>query len=263
MAKKKTSGTSAGGDATKTSVTGAAAGVDAATDAGSAPPRRKRHRATNPIIPDVVDPDNLTEQLKTIHETGTQGMRRQVNSSVNLAYTYGGKPRGTRGGNFPNQQMRVIEQDDEKRAFLAKVIQNNLVFFKMGLANPVKSDDELCERLNFYFSECSRTQQLATVEKLGLCLGLSVQTMQDLDHGVQAGFSPVTGTIIRTAKNMIAAIDAEMAAEGRIQPVVYLFRAKNFYGLKDTQDVVITPHNPLGELRDSATIEAKYDELPE
>lgn len=220
-------------------------------------------RRPKPIIPDAVDPDNLTEQLKTIHETGTQGMRRQVTSSINLAYMHGEKPAGSRYQNFPSQQMQVIEQDDEKRAFLAKVIQNNLVFFKMGLGNPVKSDDDLCERLNFYFSECSRTQQLATVEKLGLCLGLPLQTMTELEHGTARGFSSATGTIIKTAKNMIAAIDAEMAAEGRIQPVVYLFRAKNFYGLKDTQDVVITPHNPLGELRDSATIEAKYDELPE
>lgn len=220
-------------------------------------------RRPKPIIPDAVDPDNLTEQLQTIYETGTAGMRRQVDSSVNLAYTYGDLPEGARRQNFPLQKMQVIEQDDEKRTFLAKVIQNNLVFFKIGLANPVKSDDDLCERLNFYFAECSRTQQLTTVEKLGLCLGLSVQTMLDLEHGVSSGFSPATGKIIKTAKNMIAAIDAEMAAEGRIQPVVYLFRAKNFYGLKDTQDVVITPHNPLGELRDSATIEAKYDELPE
>jgi hypothetical protein len=56
-------------------------------------------------------------------------------------------------------------------------------------------------------------------------------------------------------------MDAELAQEGKIQPVVYMFRAKNYYGMKDQQDVVVTP-NQARNLPDRATIEAKYAELP-
>ena len=56
-------------------------------------------------------------------------------------------------------------------------------------------------------------------------------------------------------------MDAELAQEGKIQPVVYMFRAKNYYGMKDQQDVVVTP-NQAGDFQDRATIEAKYAELP-
>ena len=70
------------------------------------------------------------------------------------------RPDYGRGGkyNFPNARMKLIEQDDEKRAFVAKAIENNLVCCNKGIAEPVKSDEQLCERLNWFFSECARTQ---------------------------------------------------------------------------------------------------------
>lgn len=174
------------------------------------------------------------------------------------------KPMKGRGGtnNFPNAQLQLLEQDDEKRAFVAKCIENNLAFFNVGL-NRVKSDEELCERLNFYFEQCAATQQIPTVEKMANCLGYHRQTLFDWETGKNGGFSSATGDIIKKAKQILAGIDAELAQEGKIQPVVYLFRSKNFYGMKDQQDVVVTPNTAGIERVDATTIEAKYAELPE
>ena len=38
---------------------------------------------------------------------------------------------------------------------------------------------------------------------------------------------------------------------------------KNFYGMKDQQDLVVTPNTGGVDSVDAATIEAKYAELPE
>ena len=124
------------------------------------------------------------------------------------------------------------------------------------------SPEELCERLNYFFSECARTQQLPTVEKMANCCGYHRNTLYDWESGHRNGFSPNTGDIIRKAKQILASIDAELAQEGKIQPVVYMFRSKNFYGMKDQQDVVVSPGNSVEQV-DPATIEAKYAELPE
>ena len=174
------------------------------------------------------------------------------------------RPAFGKGGkyNFPNARMQLIEQDDEKRAFVAKAIENNLVFFNVGL-NPVKSDDELCERLNWFFSECARTQQLPNIEKMGNALGYHRNTLLDWENGNTGGFSSATAGIIKKAKQILASIDAELAQEGKTQPVVYMFRAKNFYGMRDQQDVVLTPNTNGLESADAKTIEAKYKELPE
>lgn len=174
------------------------------------------------------------------------------------------RPLRGRGGkyNFPNASMKLLEHDDEKREFMAKCIENNLAFFNVGM-NKVKNDEELCERLNFFFSECARTQQLPTVEKMANCVGYHRQSLFNWEKGVERGFSPATGEIIRKAKQILAGIDAELAQEGKIQPVVYLFRSKNFYGMRDQQDVVVTPNTNAIDSADLETIEAKYAELPE
>lgn len=164
--------------------------------------------------------------------------------------------------NLPNAELKRIEQDDEKRAFMAKSIENNLYFFNVGLS-PVKSDEEMCERLNYFFTQCAQSQQLPTVEKMANCLGYHRQTLYDWEHGKNKGFSSATAEIIRKAKQILAGIDADLAQEGKIQPVVYLFRAKNFYGMKDQQDVVLTPNTPQLSDADLDTIESKYEELPE
>lgn len=172
------------------------------------------------------------------------------------------RPAFGKGGkyNFPNARMQLIEQDDEKRAFVAKAVENNLVFFNKGVYEKVTSDEELCERLNWFFTECARTRQIPNIEKMSNALGYHNRTILDWENGRLKGFSPVTGEIIKQAKQILASIDAELAQEGKSQPVVYMFRAKNYYGMKDQQDVVVTPNT--GNV-DFATIEAKYEELPE
>ena len=172
------------------------------------------------------------------------------------AYGKGGKY------NFPNARMQLIEQDDEKRAFVAKCIENNLVFFNAGVRDKVKNDEELCDRLNWFFSQCAETQQVPNVEKMANAIGYHRSTLFDWETGVQRGFSPATKDIIKQAKQILASIDAELAQDGKIQPVVYLFRSKNFYGMKDQQDIVVTPNAGMDAI-DRATIEAKYAELPE
>lgn len=168
-----------------------------------------------------------------------------------------------RGGkyNFPNARMQLIEQDDEKRAFVAKAVENNLVFFNKGIREKVRSDDELCDRLNWFFSVCAETQQIPNVEKMANAVGFHRNTLQSWEAGTKPGFSPATGKIISQAKQILASIDAELATEGKTQPVVYMFRAKNFYGMRDQQDVVVTPN--MGQQSDPSVIEAKYEELPE
>ena len=167
-----------------------------------------------------------------------------------------------RGGkyNFPNAQLKKLEQDDDKREFIGKAL-HNILEVSRAFDAPPKNDEELCERLNWFFHTCAETQQLATVEKMCLALSWSRQHVFELEAGNRPGFSPDTRDIIKKAKNLIASIDAELAQEGKIQPVVYMFRAKNYYGMKDQQDVVVTP-NPAGDFQDRETIEAKYAELP-
>lgn len=48
-----------------------------------------------------------------------------------------------------------------------------------------------------------------------------------------------------------------MVTEGKINPVVYIFRAKNYFGMKDQQDITITPQMPLGTDSDPAELQKR------
>ena len=47
--------------------------------------------------------------------------------------------------------------------------------------------------------------------------------------------------VIKTAKDFIATMEAELARDGEINSTVYIFRAKNHFGMVDKQEMVITP----------------------
>ena len=56
----------------------------------------------------------------------------------------------------------------------------------------------------------------------------------------------------------MASFDAEMATEGKINPVTYIFRAKNYFGMADKQEMVLTPNNPLGDNTDPDELQRRY-----
>ena len=161
---------------------------------------------------------------------------------------------------FPHMEMQKLEQDDDKRQFIGKAL-HNILEVSRAFVTPPKTEEELCDRLNWFFQTCQETNQLPTVEKMCLALSMPRSTVFDWESGRTRGLGSATSDILKKAKNLIASLDAELAQEGKIQPVVYMFRAKNYYGMKDQQDVVVTP-NPAGNYQDPATIEAKYAELP-
>ena len=163
--------------------------------------------------------------------------------------------------NLPQMGLKKLEQDDDKRVFIGKAL-NNILAVSKAFDAPPKTEEELCERLNWFFHTCQETNQLPTVEKMCLALSMPRNTVFDWETGASPGLGPATANILKKAKNLIASLDAELAQEGKIQPVVYMFRAKNYYGMKDQQDVVVTP-NQGENFQDRTTIEAKYAELPE
>ena len=197
--------------------------------------RRAKSRAT---------PEKRKEQVKKIANKIIDDIDRPLTGS-------GGK------ANFPNAQLKTLEDDDSKRDVIAKVLNNCITFYQMGF-KPVENDEELCERLVDFFNKCAETRQLVTVEKMCLAIGYPVQTVVTWDNGTNQGFSPITSLIIKKAKNIIASQDAELVADGKINNIAYIFRAKNYYGMSDKQELEVTDNRDLlGDKRSVAEIEKR------
>lgn len=52
----------------------------------------------------------------------------------------------------------------------------------------------------------------------------------------------------------------KLMMDSRVNPAVGIFWQKNYDGMKDVQDVIITPNNPLGDEKSAAELKDKYIE---
>lgn len=152
------------------------------------------------------------------------------------------------------------EDEDDKKASIRKAIQTAMF---CGQQRPkILNDEMLIDRINEYFSYCADNATRPTVEGLALMLDVSRKTLWEWCDGSR-GVKPSNFSvdIVKKAKEQIASFDSSMVTDGKLNPVVYIFRAKNYYGMKDQQDVVVTPNTPQGE-ENKAEADKTLDALP-
>lgn len=162
------------------------------------------------------------------------------------------KKRGT-NGHFP--QMIPEPKTPEERNEIGEKIAKLLPLYQ---APKVKSDEELEQRFVEYFNYCSTQDIRPTVEGMAMAVGYAFRSLYDIEVGRSKGFSSETSNIIKKAKAFLAVYDADLVASGKMNPVTYIFRAKNYYGMSDKQEVVVTPNTPLGNGENVEAIEQSY-----
>ncbi|GHV47049.1 hypothetical protein FACS189499_03770 [Clostridia bacterium] len=137
---------------------------------------------------------------------------------------------------------------------IGKVIHDNYRWFNYSA---VKTDEECAERINEFFRVCNEENSFPTVEKLALALGVVRETL----HAWQtrrSDMGAVRSDMIKKAKEILAGIDADLVQSGKIPQITYIFRAKNFFGMVDKQDVTITPNQQQDSDFDVNEIRQRY-----
>jgi len=121
------------------------------------------------------------------------------------------------------------------------------------------TDEEIRERLEMYFVETLKAGEIPTVEEMSLALGYDRATIWKWETGGE-GSTPARRNLIKKAKEFLASFDAKLVQENKVNPTTYIFRAKNYFGLKDEVEYVLTPNNPLGDIKDSGDIRKRLSE---
>ena len=160
------------------------------------------------------------------------------------------KKRG-RGGkeNFPSVLPSDAKSEDIKR-----IMKDCLRWYELPRIN---TDEECRQRLYDFFVGCAESGELATIEKMCLALGYARNTVFEWEQGLHC--SPERSNMIKKAKALIATTESVMVSEGKINPVVYIFRAKNYFGMKDQQDIVVKPDSPLGDYQNPDEIQKRIE----
>lgn len=161
-----------------------------------------------------------------------------------------GKPRGRNGSGTASVTKYTKDLPESE---IGRIVRESWQYFDR---KPPKDNAEMAERLNDYFRQCNEGQ-MPTIEDMCLALGVTRQTLWEWENVRRV--NPERADMVKKAKQIMAGIDAKLASEGKIPQVVYIFRSKNFYGMKDQQDVVVTPNvDPLGDRRSGEELTQKY-----
>lgn len=156
----------------------------------------------------------------------------------------------------------LIAASSAKAGEVSQVLANCLRWYRMP---KVQSVEELQERIEYFFVTCFENGEIPTWEKLCLSTGFTRNALWEWATGVSvSSLGAPAGDLIKKAKDFLATFESEMVTNGKINPVVYIFRAKNYFGMKDQQEYVLTPNQPLGDAADPAAMARKYQAaLPE
>lgn len=143
----------------------------------------------------------------------------------------------------------------EEPASARKHIQDMLYWSRF---EPARTDDEIRDRLQAFWDRIIETGEYPLWEKLCIALGHDRKTVWRWIEG--QGSSDSVRHLLKMSKEMIACLDGQLANDGKIPQIVYIFRAKNFYGMVDKQEYTIEPKNTLGNVVDADEIERRLTE---
>ena len=174
-----------------------------------------------------------------------------------IAFEEAKKPKKKNRGAPPPQTRLGFGESAEDKALVSKLLKEALAAYKQPR---VKSDEELSERINNYFAKCAESGQIPTVEEMVMCTGYTYATWYDWETGRNHGFSPETSNIVKKAKEYLKTFDAKLVISGRLNFLAYCFRSKNYYDLRDKQEVVITPNSQNEQDMDADDIARRYIE---
>lgn len=93
-------------------------------------------------------------------------------------------------------------------------------------------------------------------------LGITKDTAGDWKHGRSR--TPEHSRFIRRVQQFCSTYREMLGADGKIHPTTLIWWQKNYDGLVDKQELVVTPNDPLGEIKDPAEIKKRLEEgIPE
>lgn len=133
----------------------------------------------------------------------------------------------------------------------------------------MKDAEQVNQRICDYLSLCGKYDVRPTMSGLAMALnGHSRQWLSAVVHdkpqggaGYEANLPTEVADSIKSTYQFLNQLWEVSMQEGTINPVVGIFLGKNNFQYQDKTETVITPNTSLAT-SDSATIEAKYKELP-
>lgn len=216
--------------------------------------RKKRAGKKKPTLADTLkDKEFLDESIEMTVSHGDYEMVEAIHDRA-IAFIAKGEPPETYE---PNTELPDVPRTEQRRAELSRYLSELLT---LTSERPVTSDEEIVFRLGAYFKRCTAIGKTPTWEDIGLVLGRSDSWLNSILHG-NGGFTRATCDILQKAKRVLQAFDAQLVISGQMNPVAYIFRAKNFYGMTDRKEIDLEARAVAADDMTAEELEQRYADI--
>lgn len=124
---------------------------------------------------------------------------------------------------------------------------------------PLDYDDvaEMERRFYRYLEMCAEWDMKVGNQAAYAAIGISKELAWEWVNRTQA--NPARHDFLKKVQTICAMYREGLMEDGKVNPVTGIFWQKNYDGMKDQQEVVLTPNtSPLGEQQDAEALKQKY-----
>ncbi len=154
--------------------------------------------------------------------------------------------------NSPIMQGQTLEIPEEYNA-------RRIRFMQMILpSDPLDCNDvaEMERRFSRYLELCAQWGMKVGNMAAYAAIGIDKDTAYEWTS--RRTSNPARYGFIKKVQQVCALYREGLMEDGKVNPVTGIFWQKNYDGLKDQQEVVLTPNNPLGEAQNAEQLKQKY-----
>lgn len=160
--------------------------------------------------------------------------------------------------NANNRRAMVTLDAGEAQKYTAVFLQQS------GILDVHDEDSPECardRRLFIDYMESCYTNDIIPANQA--CLSALHITAEDWRKTIAGQINPDRRSLYVQIERVLAAIREQLGMKSKINPATLIFWGKNFDGMKDEQDVIVSNHDQFGALPDGQKLADKYSNLPD
>lgn len=124
----------------------------------------------------------------------------------------------------------------------------------------ISDPDQVNQRIHDYFSYCIENDRKPNMIGMANWIGVNKDTIRSWKIGECR--SSTHSALIKKAVNVLEELWYDYMQNGKVNPASGIFLGKNTFGYRDSQDIVVTPANPMGEELSQKELESRINEVP-
>lgn len=155
--------------------------------------------------------------------------------------------------NTGDLQSRIGDEED-KKVIGMKASRYFGELPPVDMNNPI----EVQQRLDFFFDACIEARISPTIEWIAVSLGIEWPSLKQIINGDRRDGSLQQRAILKLILQM-QGMWAFNGLYGQENPAEWIFRAKNYFGMRDSVEVAVAaPAQPLGDAQSAEQLAQKY-----